>query len=136
MSAFLEWWPVVGGVGTVVLALGALQWESRRHSREIAALWKVKSDEKEFAALHTKVEGIDRWSRDHEKEASDMRLKIAEQMSAMQKSIELANSHRDELVRVIERIEVTVDKVDKRVEEIGRAVTEFMLRKGWETKDR
>lgn len=136
MNAILDWWPVLVGIGTGLLALGAIHWENKRHGREIKVLWDKKAEAKALDELQIKVAGIDHWTRSHEKEASDMRLKFAEQMASMQKAIELANSHRDELVRLIERMEATVDKVDRRVEEIAKNVTEFMLRRGWEVKDR
>ena len=88
------------GLGTFII-VGAIGWgvHMQRINSSARAI-DTKADIDAVRELKTKVDGIDLWTRTHDKEANDYRLHTAERFALLEKSIEdrkstrLNSSHR------------------------------------------
>lgn len=102
--------------------------EIRVHEN-FAELSAKKADAEAFRKLEAKLDGIDRWTRDHEVEANKYRLESAERFASVEKSNEINVSANKELVRAIGRLESALEKMEKKFEGLTTKMEDAMARR-------
>lgn len=117
-----------GALITAVMAIigGAVAYGMNRKADE--------RQERDIIEMQKKIEGIDKWSRDHEEKAGVARLDFAQKVAGLEKEIELSAANHTSMMELIERVESAISKMDEKFDSLTKSVSEFMIRRGWETK--
>ena len=121
--------PLATAIGGAGIAWGIMKANSGSHGRNIKSLWEKKADAEVFRKLETKVEGIDNWTRDHEKESNDVRRQFGERFATLEKAIEVGSLNHQEMTRLITKIEVLIEKMEKKFDQRLEKVEEAIDRR-------
>lgn len=111
------WISIASISGLGLIAWGELKTKSANHSRNITSLWEKKGEAELLRKLETRVEGIDRWTREHEEKASHIRLQMAERFATLEQAINIGATHHNDIMRLVTKLEVLIEKMEKKFEE-------------------
>jgi hypothetical protein len=112
MGELSAWIAGITTICVIGVAWGSHSQKISDHGRQL----EQKADAEAVRELKTKVEGMDNWTRVHEREAEKYRLDATERFASMQKSIEIGMTNHAELVRIIGRLEAALDKMESKFE--------------------
>jgi len=92
--------------------------------------------ERDIAEIQKKIEGMDRWSRNHEEKEGVCRLNFTQKNSGLEKQIEIASTNHDQVMDLIRRVESAISRMDEKFDALTKTVSDFVSRRSWESIDR
>lgn len=131
-SVILKYWPLIALVGGGLIGYGIFRATVMSNKANIKELWDKKADADDLDDLKIKMDGIDRWTRDHERISNEVRLKMGERFSSLEKSIEIGHTNHAQSLQIMARLEASFEKLEDKFDgftgRIEKALAEFARR--------
>lgn len=115
MNEIIGIWPIISMAVAGLVAASGLYFLAHNNAKQITE-------------NSVKLEGIDKWTRSHEREASEARLKIAERFATLEKSIEIGMNNHSNLTEAIKKLEGTLEKMQDKFEALTKQLEQVMSR--------
>lgn len=117
-ESIIKMWPIVlivgGGILTWAVTLAWVKVQVQSNKDNILKLWDNKSDKAMCAEHKIKMDGIDRWTREHEKDSNLIRLKMAERFSSLEKSLEIGAANHGQMIQSVGRLDASICKLEEK----------------------
>lgn len=121
--------PLLLAVAAALVGWGVLKTQVNTTSRNVKELWEKKGSAEDLRRVETKAESTDKWTREHEDKSNEVRRQFGERFAQLETSIKLGMNSHQEVVRVITKLEVLVEKMESKFEDRLKKLEEAVDRR-------
>jgi hypothetical protein len=118
---------IVSAIIAWAVTLAWIKVQVQTHKNSISSLWEKKSDVNSCAEQKVKIDGIDRWTREYERESNAIRLKVAERFSSLEKSVEIGMTNHTQMIQFVGRLDNSLVKLEERFEVFTTRLEKILL---------